>query len=138
MIDGQRHRLFVRFRKFAFICSLLLTAYNSGSQAKEVTLPDETIRESAPSSTDTSLNSTAFDKVRSMVASDRAAILSKYNYLDSQHQVPTKALEDAVIYWDQNKVKFGNVNYITIINFAQNSKEKRFYIVDMNKGGVWA
>lgn len=69
---------------------------------------------------------------------DRASALSKYDYLDPDHIVPTKALADTVAYFDKNQSQIGNKNYIAVINFAQSSKEKRFYIIDMKTGKVMA
>ncbi len=69
---------------------------------------------------------------------EREAILAKYDYLDPNKIVPSKALADTVVYFEQNKSSLDNKNYIAVINFAQNSKEKRFYIVDMKTGAVQA
>lgn len=69
---------------------------------------------------------------------DKASVLAKYDYLDPDHVVPTKALADTVAYFDQNQSKIANKNYIAVINFAQSSKEKRFYIIDMKTGKVMA
>jgi L,D-transpeptidase-like protein len=69
---------------------------------------------------------------------DKEVILTKYDYLDPDRIVPTKALADAVAYFDQNQSKIANKNYIAVLNFAQSSKEKRFYIIDMKTGKVMA
>ncbi len=143
-IDVKRHTLFARFRNTLLATSLFaLAACGNGANSNhngDTVLPDETTQE-------TVVNTPAGDgaqkaaedvTVESTSTSDRAAILTKYAYLDPKHLVPTQALEDAIIYWDQNKVKFPNVNYVSVINFGQNSKEARFYIIDMNTGGVWA
>lgn len=146
-IDVTRHKLFARFRNTVLATSIFaLAACGNGSgsnnSAGEPALPDETSQEQV---VDTSTNQTAStvdeaaqEKLTEAAVSDRASILAKYSYLDPNRVVPTQALADAVVYWYQNKAKFNNVNYITIINFAQNSKEKRFYMVDMNSGSVWA
>jgi len=69
---------------------------------------------------------------------DKEVTLSKYDYLDPNHIVPSKALADAVAYFEANQSKIGNKNYIAVINFSQSSKEKRFYIIDMKTGKVMA
>lgn len=71
-------------------------------------------------------------------ASERENTLAKYDYLDPDHVVPSKALADTVAYFDRNQSQIKNKNYIVVINFAQSSKEKRFYIIDMKTGKVMA
>lgn len=68
---------------------------------------------------------------------DRAGIPAKYSYLDPNKIVPAKALASAVTYYDQNLAKIKNKNYLSVINFAQSSKEARFYIINMTTGAVW-
>ncbi len=69
---------------------------------------------------------------------DKEMALSKYDYLDPDHIVPSKALADTVAYFEANPSKISNKNYIAVINFAQSSKEKRFFIIDMKTGKVMA
>jgi hypothetical protein len=69
---------------------------------------------------------------------ERETILAKYDYLDPNKIVPRAALADAVLYFDKYKSRIYNKNYIAVINFAQSSKEKRFYIIDMKTGTVEA
>lgn len=143
-IDVKRHTLFARFRNTMVATSLLaLAACGNGTHSNnngETVLPDEATQEAVVETPTGDDSQKAADDitVEATSTSDRAAILSKYAYLDPKHVVPAKALEDAVIYWNQNKVKFPNVNYISVINFGQSSKEARFYIVDMHSGSVWA
>lgn len=68
---------------------------------------------------------------------DKSEILSQYDYLDPDHIVPTKALEQAVLYYDQNKTKIGNTKVLSIIDFSQSSTQKRWYIINMETGSVW-
>jgi len=69
---------------------------------------------------------------------ETANILAKYDYVDPQHLVPTQALSEALIYFDAHASSIANKNYLSVINFAQNSREKRFYIINMSTGAVWA
>ncbi|MDG0818122.1 murein L,D-transpeptidase catalytic domain-containing protein [Bdellovibrio svalbardensis] len=143
-INVKRHTLFARFRNTILATSLLtLAACGNGShtnQNGETVLPDETTQEQVVETplADESQKVADDIAVETTATSDRAAILAKYAYLDPKHLVPTKALEDAVVYFEQNKSKFSNRNYISVINYGQSSKEARFYMVDMNSGGVWA
>lgn len=144
-IDVKRHKLFARFRNTILATSLVfLAACGAGNGSSinangDTVLPDEATQEQVVNTTAGDNDQAAADDVtlQATAVSDRAAILAKYNYLDPKHLVPTNALADAVVYWAQNKQKFANVNYISVINFAQSSKEARFYIIDMNSGSVW-
>ena len=142
-IDVNRHKLFARFRNsiLATVLVSTLAACGSGAGSKgtaEAALPDDPTTEQVVDTSTSSTTTTPMTDTSATSTSDRAAILAKYNYLDPNRIVPTQALADAVVYWDANKAKIKNVNYLSIINFAQNSREKRFYIIDMNSGGVWA
>lgn len=64
-------------------------------------------------------------------------ILQMYDYLDPQNIVPDKALADAVLYFENNRARISNKNFISVIDYTQNSRENRFYIINMNTGAVW-
>lgn len=61
-----------------------------------------------------------------------------YRFLDKflQQGVPEKPLRKALSYFKKNKSKFSNKNYISIADYSQNSKNKRFYMLDMRTGRV--
>lgn len=59
-----------------------------------------------------------------------------YEYLDPNREVPQDLLRDAVAYFDANKDRFPNQNYITIVDFKKRSDKSRFYLVNMSTGGV--
>lgn len=50
--------------------------------------------------------------------------------------VPEVPLRKAFNYFDANKSKIKNKNYMTIIDFSQHSGQKRFYLIDMKTGAV--
>ncbi|MFG1494817.1 murein L,D-transpeptidase catalytic domain-containing protein [Halobacteriovorax sp. ZH4_bin.1] len=50
--------------------------------------------------------------------------------------VPIEALKQSLLYYKENKSKFKNKNYITIADYSQNSKHKRFFLLDMKTGEV--
>lgn len=58
--------------------------------------------------------------------------------LDTVPVVPPKALEEALNYLQENKTHFPNTEYLSIINYAPASSEKRFFIVHLQTGKVWA
>ncbi|WP_295900898.1 murein L,D-transpeptidase catalytic domain family protein [uncultured Bdellovibrio sp.] len=64
------------------------------------------------------------------------ADLSKYDYVDPKREIPTKALEKALTYYDVYYNKISNKNYLTVIDFTQASNNKRMYVVDMKSGAV--
>lgn len=70
-------------------------------------------------------------------ANTRAEILKLYDYVDPTHIVPTKKLEDVIIYFHQNKSKFQNQNVISVIDFSQKSTQKRWYFINLSNGSVW-
>lgn len=50
--------------------------------------------------------------------------------------VPEIPLRKAFDYFDANKSKIKNKNYMTIIDFSQHSKKERFYLIDLKTGKV--
>lgn len=53
-----------------------------------------------------------------------------------ENGVPEIPLRKAFTYFDANKSKIQNKNYMTIIDFTQHSGQKRFYLIDMKTGAV--
>lgn len=51
-------------------------------------------------------------------------------------KLPKKSLQQAMDYFHLNRFKITNQKYISIINYAQKSYEKRFYIIELNSGHV--
>jgi hypothetical protein len=72
----------------------------------------------------------------SLSMSQKKDMLSRYQYLDPQKDVPSDLLENAVIYFDANKDKFPNQNYITIVDYKKKSDEARFFVVNLETGAV--
>ncbi len=68
---------------------------------------------------------------------EQATILAKYDYVDPTHIVPSKALEQALLYYDQNKAALKNSKVLSIIDFSQSSTLKRWYFINMTTGSVW-
>lgn len=72
-----------------------------------------------------------------LLPSEKELILSKYDFVDPTHIVPTKPLEEAILYYDKNKASLGNTKVLSIIDFSQRSTKKRWYFIDMTTGAVW-
>jgi hypothetical protein len=68
---------------------------------------------------------------------EKAEILQKYDYIDPQNMIPTKALSEALVYFDKNQNLIRNKSYLAVIDFSKNSASKRFFIVNMKNGIVW-
>ena len=64
--------------------------------------------------------------------------LLRYSHLDPNKIIPRKLLQNAVVFFDNNKSAFKNKNYITIVDFSMRSNLQRTFIVNMNSGAVWA
>lgn len=73
---------------------------------------------------------------REVSAFQATAILKNYDYLDPNHEVPSDLLRTAVLYFDANKAKFKNQNYLTVVDFAPRSDHYRFFLVNLKNGAV--
>lgn len=73
-----------------------------------------------------------------VTTSSEASVLAKYNHLDPKREVPTSALKKAILYFDKNKSKVKNKTYLSVIDFSKSSSRKRFFIINMKTGKVWA
>ncbi|MBX3020055.1 MAG: murein L,D-transpeptidase catalytic domain family protein [Bdellovibrionales bacterium] len=67
---------------------------------------------------------------------DRMQILLRYAFLDPMQQVPTDLLEKAVLYFDKNKSKFPNEDYMTIVDFKPRSDKARLFLINIKTGEV--
>lgn len=61
---------------------------------------------------------------------------SNYSHLDPEGLVPKNLLAKTLEYFDYNKSKIKNKNYIVVIDFKQHNSKERFYIIDMQSGHV--
>jgi len=71
-----------------------------------------------------------------MSAEDKISVLARYSYLDPMHEVPTDLLEKALLYFDKNKDKFPNQEYITIVDFKLRSDKARLFLIQISTGLV--
>jgi len=60
----------------------------------------------------------------------------KYDYLDTEHQVPSNLLVTALAYYDANLRRIGNTRYLSVVDFSKHSSKKRLFIIDMKTGSV--
>lgn len=61
---------------------------------------------------------------------------SAYAHLDPENVVPKELLSKAVSYFDANKARLKNQEYIVVIDYRQRSSKERFFLVDMSSGNV--
>ena len=66
----------------------------------------------------------------------RENILSKYQNLDPNKEVPADLLESAVVYFDANKAKFANQNFLSVIDYKKRSDVARFFVINLKTGVV--
>ncbi|MEK2646254.1 murein L,D-transpeptidase catalytic domain family protein [Bdellovibrio sp. BCCA] len=138
-INTKANSLFSRFSTALLLTSVLSLAACGGNPGGEVTLPDDTTQEQIVDTPDVANDKLLPDPSDAMVASSqRESILKNYDHVDPKHVVPYKALGDALVYFDQHKSSFKNTDYMAVLNFGQSSKQKRFYIINMKTGNVWA
>jgi hypothetical protein len=122
---------------------LLATAFFAvaacGSAADFATLPDDPEMESPsqPESEKSSSAPTVADAV-AVSESTKEQILKLYDYVDPKREVPTDALETALLYYHNNKASIKNQNYLSVIDFRKKSTLKRFFIIEMKSGTVWS
>lgn len=69
--------------------------------------------------------------------SERQHVLKKYRYILSRQIVPKDLLEEALVFYHENKDKIPNTDYLTVIDFAPHSQFKRFFVVRIQDGFVW-
>jgi len=56
--------------------------------------------------------------------------------LDPEKIIPEPLLDEALVFFESNKPKIRNKNFITIIDYGMNSSNKRMFVVDIKSGGV--
>ena len=72
----------------------------------------------------------------SLSASEKSAVLNKYRHLDPRREVPSALLDETVLYFDKNKSKFPNQDYISVVDYKPHSSIQRFFVVDIKTGAV--
>lgn len=131
---------FVSTIKTTLIFSLMLSLAACGSQTPA--LPDdpnnEPVAESIPQG-ETVAPSVAAPTVQvpPPESSEREAILKLYDYVDPDRIVPDAKLEEALLYYHKSKSTLKNPSVLSVLDFAQSSTKKRFYIINMTTGKVW-
>ncbi len=105
---------------------------SSGSNSSQsvVTPPASGSTELPSTSTGSSSSSTS--------AGSSTTAAAKYSYVDPTKIVPAGQLKSALAYYDANASKIKNKDYLSVIDFRQFSGNKRFYIINMKTGEVWA
>jgi hypothetical protein len=69
---------------------------------------------------------------------NQSAILAKYSQLDPDHLIPRTLLATALQYFDDHSSSIQNKNYLSVIDFSLPSTKRRFFIVNMATGAVFA
>lgn len=71
-----------------------------------------------------------------VVTKPSTPVNENYSHLDPDGIVPKALLAKTLDYFDQNKAKIKNKNYIVVIDFKQHNSKERFYVIDMQSGHV--
>lgn len=69
-------------------------------------------------------------------ASTPTANASAYAHLDPAKEVPSALLQKAINYFDANKSRIKNQEYMVVIDYKQKSTKERFFLIDMATGKV--
>lgn len=133
-----------RFLSVLFVFTFLLQA--CAPDSGQFKLPDDPDNESASNSDGSDTVKDGPDGEGSLPPpvvsmppeNEHEVILKQYDYLDPNRVVPTKSLEEAALYFHENKSKFTNQKVLSIIDFNQSSTQKRWHIIDMETGSVWS
>lgn len=125
------------------VTAMLAACAPGGFQSSAVTLADDPTSEPASSSnsTQSTTNGSTDSSSTSPGTSTSAGstdIMAKYSYVDPTKVVPSGQLKTALTYYDANLAKIKNQDYLSVIDFSQYSGNKRFFIINMKTGAVWA
>lgn len=71
-------------------------------------------------------------------AAESKAILAKYANLDPDRLVPRNLLAVALQYFDDHSSSIKNKDYVSVIDFTLPSSKRRFFIISMTTGVVFA
>ncbi|MES2855925.1 MAG: murein L,D-transpeptidase catalytic domain family protein, partial [Bdellovibrionota bacterium] len=112
----------------------------AGTSKSEVVMPDDQTTESFDDTVSNSAVLALASKfiVPSYSSSEKVSILKQYDHLDPSKLVADNLLEAAVLYYHANKAQFKNAGVMTVIDYSLSSKQKRFYLIDMASGEVFA
>ncbi len=126
-----------------FLMALSLGITGCAREMDQVALPDEEMSEDQGQLADGTGENTAEEVLPDeptppSTPAQRDQVLAKYSHLDPNRIVPENLLSKTVLYFDVNKAKFPNKDYISVIDFAKRSTQARFFIINLQTGAVWA
>ncbi len=67
-----------------------------------------------------------------------AKVLDRYKHVDPKHEINTKLLKDALLFYYVNNGSFMNKKFITVIDYSRPSSQKRLYVIEVSSGRVWS
>ena len=76
------------------------------------------------------------DTTGSYDVADGAEVSSAYSHIDPNKIVPQALLSKALNYFDKNKSRLSNQDYIVVIDYKQHNTKERFFLIDMSSGHV--
>lgn len=120
------------------VLSLALSACGKNNMSA---LPDESESEPTPQASSQGQQASPppeMTQPETLTDQSLNAVLRKYSFVDSQNLIANKMLAQALQFYDLNYNRIKNKDYVTVVDFSKNSREARFFIIDMNSGKVRA
>lgn len=72
----------------------------------------------------------------SLSSEERSAILAKYDNIDRDGAIDKTKLANALAFFEANKSKIDNKDWLVVVDFKKPSSQRRFHLVDMKSGAV--
>jgi hypothetical protein len=77
-------------------------------------------------------------KFLTLATGAQAKVLQRYSHIDRQHEINTKLLKDALLFYFVNQKNFMNNKVITVIDYSLPSSQKRLFVIELGSGRVWS
>lgn len=98
---------------------------------------DSSLAEPVTRNSDQTLGATAL-KEPSTSPAEIAAVMAKYKYVDPRKMIAKSILTKAILYYDANLAIFANKNFLGVVDFSIKSNRRRWFVIEMKAGNVWA
>lgn len=77
-------------------------------------------------------------KFTTLAPTAEAKVLERYKHIDPKHQINTKLLKEALLFYFVNQRSFMNNKVITVIDYSLPSSQKRLFVIELGTGRVWS
>jgi len=124
----------MRYRACLLGTLLALTSACVAGCAASDQAEDEDVTVDGEESSASALSSSDYP-VPNLSADEKAAIFARYD-IDPDGVVPKAMLVDAVAFFDANKDRIRNKNFLTVVDFSKHSGKDRLFVVNLTTGAV--